>query len=147
MLRLTSVVALAVCGCGGSLAQPLCAGRRRWGWRQSRPPDSADSAAPRDASTGCGESEVRPTGSSDCCATGNVMGGSFFRDYDGVDDTDKSHSASVSSFAFDRYEVTVSRFQAVRCGDHLGLEAAVGFWQAHTPQRWEGAVVSERTGF
>jgi sulfatase modifying factor 1 len=50
-------------------------------------------------------------GTDDCCAVQNVPGGSFYRDYDGVDFTDMSHPATVSGFGLDVYEVTVGRFR------------------------------------
>ena len=52
-----------------------------------------------------------PTGSEDCCASPLVSGGTFFRNYDAVTFTDKSHPATVSDFRLDRFEVTVARFR------------------------------------
>jgi formylglycine-generating enzyme required for sulfatase activity len=41
-----------------------------------------------------------------------VSGGTFYRNYDGVDFMDKSYPATVSDFSLDQYEVTVGRFRA-----------------------------------
>jgi formylglycine-generating enzyme required for sulfatase activity len=51
-------------------------------------------------------------GTDDCCDTRPVAGGTFYRDNDGVDFTDKSHPATVSPFYLDTYEITVGRFRA-----------------------------------
>lgn len=48
---------------------------------------------------------------SDCCAANLVPGGSFYRSYDEVIYTDKTHPATVADFKLDVYEVTVSRFR------------------------------------
>ncbi len=50
-------------------------------------------------------------GTDDCCASYDVAGGSFYRDYDSVTYNDKSAPATVSTFALDVYEVTVGRFR------------------------------------
>jgi formylglycine-generating enzyme required for sulfatase activity len=50
-------------------------------------------------------------GSDDCCATYEVPGGTFLRDYDGVSYTDATNPATVSPFDLDGYEVTVGRFR------------------------------------
>jgi formylglycine-generating enzyme len=46
-----------------------------------------------------------------CCVSPTVSGGTFFRSYDGVTYADRSYPATVSSFKFDKYEVTVGRFR------------------------------------
>ncbi len=59
---------------------------------------------------GCGA-----TGSSDCCASSAVPGGTFLRSYDSALDSmyaDPTFSAIVSAFRLDTYEVTVGRFRA-----------------------------------
>ena len=59
----------------------------------------------------CGSSEST---SRDCCASGEVPAGSFFRSYDGLRDVgsdDPSWPASISAFRLDTYEVTVGRFR------------------------------------
>jgi sulfatase modifying factor 1 len=50
-------------------------------------------------------------GTDDCCASYDVGGGKFYRDYDSVTHNDKSAPATVSAFALDVYEVTVGRFR------------------------------------
>ena len=52
-----------------------------------------------------------PSGNDDCCKSLLVSGGTFYRSYDGIDYTDKSHPATVSDFYLDKYEVTVGRFR------------------------------------
>ena len=60
-------------------------------------------------------------GTDDCCASDEIRGGSFLRDYDGEKFMDAGFPASVSQFRLDRYEVTVGRFrtfvEAVAPGD------------------------------
>jgi sulfatase modifying factor 1 len=94
-LRRSAAVALAVAGCGGRMQ-----------------PDGSDSdggfaeaASPMDAQTLQSADGGTPPNSD------TVPGGTFLRDYDGVYATDNSHPATVSTFALDRYEVTVGRFR------------------------------------
>lgn len=47
-----------------------------------------------------------------CCDSRLVPGGTFNRRFDGVNFTDDSHPATVSSFLLDTYEVTMGRFRA-----------------------------------
>jgi formylglycine-generating enzyme required for sulfatase activity len=47
-----------------------------------------------------------------CCTSLPVTGGSYKRSYDGVFNTDPNYPATVSTFALDKYEVTVGRFRA-----------------------------------
>jgi formylglycine-generating enzyme required for sulfatase activity len=47
----------------------------------------------------------------DCCSVHTVPGGMFDRDYDGAHYQDDTHSATVSAFSLDDYEVTVGRFR------------------------------------
>ncbi|WP_437712289.1 SUMF1/EgtB/PvdO family nonheme iron enzyme [Sorangium sp. So ce448] len=47
-----------------------------------------------------------------CCDSRLVPGGTFNRHFDGVNSTDDSYPATVSSFLLDTYEVTVGRFRA-----------------------------------
>jgi formylglycine-generating enzyme required for sulfatase activity len=52
-----------------------------------------------------------------------VLGGMFYRSYDGIGYADKSYPATVSNFMLDKYEVTVGRFRAfVNAG--LGTQAS-----------------------
>lgn len=54
-----------------------------------------------------------PDGTSDCCETAPVPGGTFKRSYDGTNlFHDDTHPATVSPFTLDKYEVTVGRFRA-----------------------------------
>jgi formylglycine-generating enzyme required for sulfatase activity len=50
-------------------------------------------------------------GTSNCCGSPNVAGGTFRRSYDAVYYTDQSFPATVDSFYLDAYEVTVGRFR------------------------------------
>jgi sulfatase modifying factor 1 len=56
-----------------------------------------------------------PQGTSPCCGSHVVPGGTFFRGYDVGTDAmfpTKANAATVSSFSLDTYEVTVGRFRA-----------------------------------
>src|ERR1700690_2017201 len=49
-----------------------------------------------------------PFGNESCCASLTVPGGTFYRGYDGIFPYNKmDYPASVSTFALDKYEVTV----------------------------------------
>jgi formylglycine-generating enzyme required for sulfatase activity len=50
-------------------------------------------------------------GTESCCTSLPVAGGTFYRSYDGVSYTDKSHPSTVSDFRLDKYEITVGRFR------------------------------------
>jgi formylglycine-generating enzyme required for sulfatase activity len=55
-----------------------------------------------------------PAGTSPCCDSPLVPGGTFYRGYDLASDgmfTDMAHPATVSTFRLDRYEVTLGRFR------------------------------------
>lgn len=52
-----------------------------------------------------------PNAAASCCDSRTVVGGTFYRGYDGVGHTDMSHPAKVSTFRLDTYEVTVGRFR------------------------------------
>lgn len=61
-------------------------------------------------------------GNESCCTSLLVPGGTFYRSYDGVTNTDKSYPATVSDFYLDKYEITVGRFrQFVNAG--MGTQA------------------------
>jgi formylglycine-generating enzyme required for sulfatase activity len=62
---------------------------------------AADAAGP----TGCGFVHES------CCTSLPVDGGAYLRSYDDVFSQDTSHRATVSTFALDKYEVTVGRFR------------------------------------
>jgi formylglycine-generating enzyme required for sulfatase activity len=70
-------------------------------------------------------------GGDDCCASARVTGGTFYRDYDGVDFTDTSYPATVADFALDKYDITVGRFRQF-------VEAGSGT-QVHPPLAKDGA--------
>jgi formylglycine-generating enzyme len=50
-------------------------------------------------------------GTESCCTSLRVTGGTFYRSFDGVSYTDKSHPATVNDFRLDKYEITVGRFR------------------------------------
>lgn len=91
-----------------------------------KPPEIADDAAvERDASIDASQLQVRscaalrtdcgPQSNDSCCARAQIPGGSFFRGYDAAGDVlsgNQTAPATISSFALDRYEVTVGRFRA-----------------------------------
>ncbi|MCX5746586.1 MAG: hypothetical protein NT062_29265, partial [Proteobacteria bacterium] len=55
-----------------------------------------------------------PTGTSPCCESPVVTGGTYARSYDVSSDgmyPDPSYGATVSTFRLDKYEVTVGRFR------------------------------------
>lgn len=51
-------------------------------------------------------------GNVSCCASATVPGGTFSRSYDGVTYNIATNTATVSAFALDRFEITVSRYRA-----------------------------------
>jgi formylglycine-generating enzyme required for sulfatase activity len=70
-------------------------------------------SAPSCLGGGAGQLYCGPAADDGCCATTEVPGGYFLRDYDGSQSFhDPSFPATVSTFALDRYEVTVARFRA-----------------------------------
>ncbi len=58
--------------------------------------------------TNCGASGK---GTESCCTSLLVAGGTFYRSFDNVTYTDKSHPATVSDFRLNKYEITVGRFR------------------------------------
>jgi sulfatase modifying factor 1 len=70
--------------------------------------NSSNSCAPRceGLAATCG-----PSGNGDCCARLPVPGGTFYRSYDGIDNTNRNYPATVSDFYLDKYEITVGRFR------------------------------------
>lgn len=77
------------------------------GVEPARPFQSCEGLAPT-----CG-----PTASASCCESLEVVGGNFLRGYDGIFNTHVDYPATVSSFGFDKYEVTVGRFRKFIEGD------------------------------
>jgi len=75
-------------------------------------------------------------GTSDCCASYDVVGGSFYRDFDGKDFTDRGHPAKISSFRLDAYEITVGRFRQF-------VRAALAGWR---PEAGDGKHTHLRDG-
>lgn len=73
----------------------------------------AGSAVPHSCRAGGpgADSHCGSDGSLFCCDSPALPGGTFFRQYDGVAYTDKSHVATLSGFGLDRFEVTVGRFR------------------------------------
>jgi formylglycine-generating enzyme required for sulfatase activity len=65
-------------------------------------PVSCDESGPELGT--CGQSE-------NCCQSLLVPGGEFKRDYDGLDYQNQRHSATISPFLLDRFEVTVGRLR------------------------------------
>jgi formylglycine-generating enzyme len=78
--------------------------------------DGADAGADAPFSS-CGglPATCGPAGTSDCCESPLVIGGTFYRSYDVSGDgmySSTSYPATVSDFRLDKYEVTVARFRA-----------------------------------
>ena len=90
-----------------------------------------------------------PSGDDDCCRSLPVPGGTFARNYDGVDYRDRSYPATVSDFYLDKYEITVGRLrrfvnagmgtQASPPGNGTGAHPKIddsgwrSTWNAHLP--------------
>jgi formylglycine-generating enzyme required for sulfatase activity len=79
--------------------------------------------APPSCKAGGATSQCGPNEES-CCTSLPIPGQTFFLGFDGVsaDYKDKSHSASVTGFRLDKYEVTVGRFRQF-------VAAVVGSWR------------------
>jgi sulfatase modifying factor 1 len=111
----TAAVAIAlVAGCGRAGFDPVAA---------------SDAAAAASCAATCG-----PSGTTSCCDSPLVPGGTFYRSYDPAADmayTSMTNPATLSSFRLDRYEVTVGRFRRF-------VEAGMGT-QAHPPAAGAGA--------
>jgi formylglycine-generating enzyme required for sulfatase activity len=71
-----------------------------------------------------------PAGES-CCMSLLVPGGTFYRSYDGVVDTDEGYPATVADYYLDKYEITVGRFRQF-------LDAGMGT-QGNPPAAGAGA--------
>lgn len=72
-----------------------------------------------------------PSKAESCCASPVVMGGNYYRYYDGVTTqpinfTNKTRLASVSTFRLDRFEVTVGRFRNFVAAWNLGWRPSPG---------------------
>ncbi len=87
-------------------------------------PDAASSCGPGGPGlTNCGPGG---SGTESCCASPEVTGGTFYRSYDGVTYVSTAYPATVSTFRFDRYEVTVGRFRQFVNAVVTGWRPAVG---------------------
>ncbi|HEX8793940.1 MAG TPA: SUMF1/EgtB/PvdO family nonheme iron enzyme [Polyangiaceae bacterium] len=93
---------------------------------------------------GCGA-----TGDQSCCTSLMVDGGTFLRSYDGVTNADMTNPATVSTFALDKYEVTVGRFRnfvtawvngfrpTAGTGVHTHLNSGMGLTDSSSPGSYE----------
>jgi sulfatase modifying factor 1 len=99
-----------------------------------------------DGGPGLNDCPNATTGSSSCCASLEVEGGTFLRSYDTKTFDDDSYPATVSSLRLDRYEVTVGRFRrfveavvtgkwrpSPGSGKHLHLNGGKGLRSATSP--------------
>jgi formylglycine-generating enzyme len=92
-------------------------------------------------------------GTESCCTTLAVSGGTFFRSYDGTSSgyTSQAYPATVSTFALDKYEITVGRFRQfvdsvaltgwqppAGAGKHTHLNRGLGMAYAGSPGSYEG---------
>jgi formylglycine-generating enzyme len=67
-----------------------------------------------------------PAGNENCCSSLLVPGGTFFRGYDGLDNSMKTAPAQVSAFRLDKYEITVGRFRPFIAAWLAGWRPATG---------------------
>jgi formylglycine-generating enzyme required for sulfatase activity len=90
-----------------------------------------------------------PSRNDDCCKSLPVAGGTFYRNYDGVDYLERGYPATVSDFYLDKYEITVGRLrvfvdagmgtQERPPGDGAGAHPKItgsgwsSSWNAHLP--------------
>ncbi|CAN5924338.1 hypothetical protein BH11MYX4_BH11MYX4_38720 [soil metagenome] len=87
------------------------------------------------AGGGAGKRDCGPNHDEDCCASLPVVGGTFYRSYDGVTFTDKTAPATVSSFALDKFEITVGRFRTFTKAVVAGFRPQPGDGKhAHLPK-------------
>ncbi len=116
-MRLGPVLAtIALVGCGRYGFDDLAGGDGRSA-DGSVPDDGAGDGAfadgPQARSCDGLPSTCGPGGTGSCCESPIVVGGVYFRSYDGTAlYADTSAAATVSDFRLDRYEVTVARFRA-----------------------------------
>jgi len=102
--RIGLLVVLVVSGCGRIAFDPLPVAQA-----SDAPADSPWFSSCAGLAPTCG-----PAGTSSCCDSLPVPGGTFYRGYDvGADSayTDTTNPATISSFRLDTYEVTVGRFR------------------------------------
>jgi formylglycine-generating enzyme required for sulfatase activity len=61
-----------------------------------------------------------------CCTSRSVLGGRFFRSYDGVTYTDLGYPATVNDFRLDKFEITVGRFRNFKAAWDAGWRPEEG---------------------
>ena len=93
--------------CWGPVYQAYCCG----GGPSVCAPSCYFDGGPGDPEAGTGRNNCGRNANESCCTALDVTGGTFLRSYDGVTATDNTNPATVSSFALDKYEVTVGRFR------------------------------------
>jgi sulfatase modifying factor 1 len=100
-----SADAMSAGGCSCDASAPFCVN----GACAENPP-SCQPGGP--GMTNCGAlDDGGASGTESCCTSPVVMGGAFYRSYDGVTYMDMSNPAQVSDLRLDKYEVTVGRFR------------------------------------
>ena len=104
--------------CTQAMCAPPCPGVTALPTMASCGEDAGPSAAavaepPSCQSGGPGLTTCGPggTGTQSCCTSLEVPGGTFYRDYDGVTNTQMQSQATVNGLRIDRYEITVGRFR------------------------------------
>jgi formylglycine-generating enzyme required for sulfatase activity len=100
------VASMVVAACGRIRFDPLGAGDANGDGNAN---DSAPTLSCAGLATTCG-----PSGTSPCCGSPLVPGGTFYRSYDVASDgmyTSMLYPATLSSFRLDTYQVTVGRFR------------------------------------
>ncbi len=105
------IVMLVVTACGRLGFEALGDGSGTDGTRS----DGPAGGGPRATSCETLAATCGPAGTSPCCESPVVTGGTVLRSYDVASDgmyPDMSYPATVSSFRLDKYEVTVGRFRA-----------------------------------
>jgi formylglycine-generating enzyme required for sulfatase activity len=139
-MRAGMLVVAVVCGCGRVGFDDL---RRDGSDGNGLSPPSCMTLAPT-----CG-----PAANLSCCDSPVVAGGTFYRNFDLATDavyTDMNHPATVSTFALDRYEVTVGRFrQFVNAGmgtqqspPAAGAGAHANIANSGWDSAWNGSLVA-----
>jgi len=93
--------------CWGPKYQAYCCG----GGPSVCAPSCYFDGGPGDPDAGNGRNNCGRNANESCCTALDVTGGTFLRSYDGVTATDNTNPATVSSFALDKFEVTVGRFR------------------------------------